>query len=147
MTLRDKLKAAAKLKKRDDLKIQLLRRFSLHESDITIFDDDFQKIFDLADEKGIGVRVGVFEFSHFEKDFENFLKNSYLKDTISFMVSTGDDYFFEKVPLSILQQDPLFFLSDENLYFTSKNRIFIKNDMSSAFIILSSEYGLEFCQW
>ncbi|WP_455864340.1 hypothetical protein [Pantoea agglomerans] len=65
MTLRDKLKAAAKLKKRDDLKIQLLRRFSLHESDITIFDDDFQKIVDLADEKGIGVRVGVFEFSHF----------------------------------------------------------------------------------
>jgi len=147
MTLREKLKRAAKLKVRENIKSQLCKRFSLSEDDVVIFDEDFQSIVELADKKGLKTKVGVFEISSFEGFFQDFIKNFHFKDTISFMISTDDDYFFAKIPFSVLQQDLSFFWSDKSLHSTSRNRIFIKNDKSSALVILSSEYGLECCQW
>lgn len=147
MTLRDKLKIAAKLKKRESIKLHLSEKFSLQESNVTIFELDFQNIVNLAEQKGIEIKEGVFETSFFEGCFRQFIDNFSLTDTISFMISTENDYFFVKIPFSALQRDPSFFWNDKILHFTNKNRIFLKSDMSSAFIILSSEYGLELSQW
>lgn len=147
MTLRDKLKIAAKLKKRESIKLHLSEKFSLQESDVTIFEQDFQNIVDLAEQKGIEIKEGVFEISFFEGCFRQFIDNFNSTDTVSFMISTENDYFFAKIPFSALQRDPSFFWNDKILHFTNRNRIFLKSDMSSAFIILSSEYGLELSQW
>lgn len=147
VTLREKLKRAAKLKVRENIKLQLCKRFSLSENNVFIFDEDFQSIVELADQKGLETKDGCLEISSFEGCFQDFIKSFHLTDAISFMISTDNDYFFAKIPLTVLQQNPSFFWSDKILHSTSKNRIFIKNDKSSAFVILSSEYGLECFQW
>ncbi|NQS85762.1 hypothetical protein HO175_10470 [Pantoea allii] len=146
LTLQEKLKEA---KKKGQLKklIELItsetgcRQDSIEVSSIS-YQEVVDHVYDL-----LVLEKDVFDINTQKECFLKFINSI---PSIEYLITyfiTENNVFSLKIKCRIIKDNPDFFLSGVDTMENSRDRIFIKEDFSRGFVVLSSEYGIEKAKW
>jgi len=146
LTLQEKLKEAQKkgqLKKMIEL---IIAETGVREDSIEVCSISYQSIIDHVYDLLV-LENEVYDINTQKSNFEKFINSISGFECLIISFMKENNIFFLKLPSQAIKESQELFWDSKKIMHNSRNRIFIKEDFSRGFVVLSSEYGIEKAEW
>ncbi len=146
LTLQEKLKEAQKkgqLKKMIEL---IIAETGVREDSIEVCSISYQSIIDHVYDLLL-LENEVYDINTQKSNFEKFIDSISGFEYLITYFMTENNIFFLKLPSQAIKESQELFWDSKKIMGNSRDRIFIKEDFSRGFVVLSSEYGIEKAEW
>ncbi|AER33577.1 MULTISPECIES: hypothetical protein [Pantoea] len=146
LTLKEKLKEAQKKGQLKKLIELIIAETGVREDSIEVCSISYQSIIDHVYDLLV-LENEVYDINTQKSNFENFIDSISGFEYLITYFMTENNIFFLKLPSQTIKESQELFWDGKEIMGNSRDRIFIKEDFSRGFVVLSSEYGIEKAEW